>query len=54
MYVILIPVQSIVASLHSTALHPHFEALDTVLILEEKNNKISFFFECITYNFRDF
>lgn len=52
MYVILIPAQSFVASLHSTAVQMHFEVLDTVLILEEKNNKISYFFECITYNFR--
>lgn len=54
MYVILIPAQLIVGSLHSTAVHPHFEVLDTVLILDEKNNKISYFFECVRYNFRDF
>lgn len=54
MYVILIPAQLIVSSLHSTAVHLHFDVLDTVLILEEKNNKISYVFECIRYNFRDF
>lgn len=54
MYVILIPAQLIVGNLHSTAVHLHFEVLDTVLILDEKNNKISYIFECVRYNFRDF